>query len=69
MIANSKIYILVICFTCIFVFGCSRQDWHQGLRTGHIMPCNKVPSSEYNDCVKSTADSYEDYKKTQWRYF
>jgi hypothetical protein len=47
------------------VSACSKQSWYQGAQSAKEAQCLKEPVSEYEDCVKQSGQSYDEYSKTR----
>jgi hypothetical protein len=44
---------------------CSKQNWYQGMQSAHEARCKQEPLSEYDDCMRQSHDSYDEYEKNR----
>jgi len=42
---------------------CSHSDVYKTIQTNGQLECQRVPPSEYDDCMKAYSESYESYKR------
>ena len=42
---------------------CTRQQYYEGLKAGHMAGCLEYPESEYADCIDETENSFVEYKQ------
>jgi len=47
------------------LIACSKQNWYQGMQSAHEAQCLKGPASEYDECMKQSGDSYNEYEKNR----
>jgi hypothetical protein len=47
------------------VIACSKQNWYQGVQSAHEAQCLKGPASEYDECMKQSGGSYDEYEKNR----
>lgn len=55
---------------CILMFtlaltACTTQNWYQGMQASHEARCMQEPISEYEECMKQTDDSYDEYQENR----
>jgi hypothetical protein len=44
---------------------CSKQNWYQGMQSAHEARCMQEPVSEYDECMRQSGDSYNEYEKNR----
>ncbi len=55
-----------IILTLLFVIAltaCSKQSWYQGAQSSQHAHCMKEPLSEYEECMRQSDESYQNYEK------
>ncbi len=54
-------------FILLFVFlslsACTSSNWYHGMKASEQVQCLNVPQSEYDECMKNSNESYEEYKQ------
>lgn len=47
------------------LIACSKQNWYQGVQSAHEARCMQEPVSEYDECMRQSDDSYNEYEKNR----
>jgi hypothetical protein len=47
--------------TFLLLSGCSAQQIHDALQAREKQECYSAPDSEYEECMRRTSESYEEY--------
>lgn len=55
-----KILVLILLLCLI---SCSTQAWYQSAKDAQAAHCRQGPLSEYDDCMKKSDGSYNEYEK------
>ena len=45
------------------VQACTQRAWYEGAKQSRRNECNKAPPSEREECLRSTSDSYDEYRR------
>lgn len=45
----------------VAVVGCSKKELYGNLQYSHASSCDRLKSTQYDDCMSQYNDSYEDY--------
>lgn len=64
MVITKNLYITIILLV-ITLTACTKQAWYQGAQSSQTAHCMKEPVSEYNDCIKHSAENYDEYNKSR----
>ncbi len=57
--AESLLIILLI----IYIQACSSRQVYDSIQHSQKLECQKVPYSEYDECIERTNESYDNYKQ------
>ena len=49
--------------TTIFLTACSQKAVYDNIQLNNRIQCDKVPLSEYDDCMSRASKPYEDYER------
>jgi hypothetical protein len=47
------------------LIACTQQSWYQGVKSAHQAHCMQEPASEYDECMKQSDASYNEYEKNR----
>lgn len=54
-------YKIIFIITFILLSGCSARQVHDALQAREKQQCYSAPDSEYEECMRRTSESYEEY--------
>lgn len=58
---NVKLFSLLI--TSTLLASCSNQQVYNAIQVNQQSKCQKLPPSQYDDCIKQQSEPYETYKR------
>ncbi|MDN3638662.1 hypothetical protein QWY82_07575 [Simiduia curdlanivorans] len=47
----------------VLLVACSNKSIYKGMQESNRQECNKLPDSQWEQCLKDNSQSYEDYKR------
>ena len=56
-----RIYFIVI--VSLLFFGCSNKSIYNNVQLNNRQSCQKLPPSQYDECIKQTEKSYDEYER------
>lgn len=56
-------YLSILVALSLLLAGCSSANWYKGMQSREQARCLGVPESEYEDCMKHTKESYDEYQQ------
>ncbi|MBN2865299.1 MAG: hypothetical protein JXK16_04770 [Thiotrichales bacterium] len=56
-----KLFSLLI--TSTLLASCSNQQVYNAIQVNQQSKCQKLPPSQYDDCIKQQSESYEEYQR------
>lgn len=56
-------YLLAITTVTLALTACTTSNWYKGMQSREQIQCLNVPEAEYDDCMKNTNESYDEYKE------
>jgi hypothetical protein len=56
-------YTLILIAALLLNSGCATENWYKGMQSREQARCLGAPESEYEDCMKYTRESYDDYRE------
>ena len=59
----SRFLLLSVLFSMLTVIGCSTRSAYEGMRYSKELECRKLPSSEYEDCMRTLEKDYDRYRE------
>lgn len=59
----NKISIFLMLLSILFVPGCSSRQWYETVHQNQRLQCQKVPYSEYAECMERANETYDSYKQ------
>jgi len=62
---NTTRFIFLAVIAATALTACSKQSWYQGVQSAHEAQCLKGPPSEYDECIKQSDRSYDEYEKNR----
>jgi len=54
--------VTVILLSTLLSTACSKQNWYAGAQAAQEAHCMKQPTSEYEECMQQTSESYNEYE-------
>lgn len=56
-------YKLLMLFLSLLFIGCSNKAVYDNMQLNNRRACDKVPSSQYEECIERASKAYEEYKR------
>lgn len=56
-------YKLLVLVVPLLFAGCSKKAVYDNIQLNNRNECNKVPPSQYEECIERTSKSYEEYER------
>ncbi len=54
---------ILVLIALLCLISCSKQAWYQSAKDAQAAHCRQGPLAEYDDCIKQSAGSYNEYEK------
>jgi len=61
----SLVFLLFSLSPVLLITACSNKSAYYDLQKRQQVLCNRVPESDYENCMKEAEPSYEDYKRSR----
>lgn len=58
-----KVYLTIL--IAIFIGACSNKAVYDNIQINNRFDCAKMPPAEYDECMKQTNKSYEEYERVR----
>jgi PBP1b-binding outer membrane lipoprotein LpoB len=62
-----KMYKVLVSIFVFLLAGCSNKAVYDNIQRINRNDCNKVPPSQYEECIDRASKSYEEYKRERER--
>jgi len=59
----NRAIILLLALLTISIQACSSRQMYNSMQYNRKLECQKVPSSDYDECIERTNESYDKYKQ------
>ncbi|MAD73485.1 MAG: hypothetical protein CML20_01550 [Rheinheimera sp.] len=60
---KTKFFLIALAVGVITVSGCSNKAVYQNLQLNKKQECRRLPVTQYDDCMRDMAQSYEEYER------
>lgn len=60
---KTKLALMALAVALTAVAGCSNKAVYQNLQLNKKQECRQLPATEYDNCMRSMAQSYEEYER------
>ena len=54
---------ILLILSIIFIHACSTRQWYETVHQNQRIQCQKLPPSEYAECIERANESYDTYKQ------
>lgn len=54
---------ILVVMPLLLLMSCSTQAWYQSAKDAQAAHCRQGPLPEYEDCIKQSTGSYNEYEK------
>jgi hypothetical protein len=58
-----KMYKMLVSIFALLLSGCSNKAVYDNIQINNRNECNKIPPSQYEECVDRASEPYEEYKR------
>ena len=52
-----------LCLALLILAGCSNRDIYEVIQADNRYQCEKLPPSEYDECMQDASQSYDEYER------
>ena len=59
----NKLHYLAVIIVSIAIGACTTKQLYNELQHNQKLECEKLPPSQYDECMQEASDSYEEYKR------
>jgi len=58
-----KVANMLLVISIILVSACSTRAWYETVHQNQKLQCQKLPPSEYAECMEQASETYDKYKR------
>ena len=60
---NKTLGVILLTLMLIICSNCSYRSAYEGIQASNRFECTKLPSTQYDECIKNASKSYDQYER------